>query len=136
MDDAGTKIRAVSDHLLLLAEQLVALEEQKRQLAPDHERFVDLGVAVRDLGQEIARVTEEEERIGVLASGERNVMPTAAQPVTSRLAELHDLWREARRRLDVAEPGTAEAGALQREAAEIRAEYSAAVARLLRTNRG
>lgn len=120
-------LRATSDTLLRDLDVLAELEAQKRELAADDPRLVEMAERIREIATRVLslstrqralteRVTAEAARPGVDAPSIEDV---PARRVAAILAD----WREAERRLAAAAPGSAEAAEAEALVARFREEY-------------
>jgi hypothetical protein len=128
MPETGRALRDTSDQLVRDLEALSTLEEEKRQVSPDDERFVDLATRIesiamrvlvasgrqRELTEEIHRAADEGSAAAPTESIERT-----ARPISAILSD----WREAERRLEGAEPGSAEEREVEVLVEQLREEY-------------
>ena len=110
---------------------LMALEEEKRTLDPGDPKLVELAERVDDIARRILggatrqrSLSEVVHRQVVSGSAAAPVESIAATPrsIPSILAE----WRDAERRLAVAEPGSVEESEAQALVQALREEYRAA----------
>jgi hypothetical protein len=133
-DSEASRMRAASDHVLMAAQELLAIEEQKRQLAPADPRFRALAEDACRLAEVVtrlvavcadqAREVEEETLAAELAS-------IAATPPDATLAPILDEWRSIERELGASQAGSPEAAVLIRRFHTLRAQYTRAAAQLI-----
>lgn len=114
MPETGRALRDASDELLRDLEALSVLEDEKRQVAMDDPRLVDLAGQIEQIagrvlvasGRQRALTKQMHEATEAgLASAPGSSIEETARPISSILAD----WREAERRLEAAAEGTAEA---------------------------
>jgi hypothetical protein len=125
--DIELHLRSASDAIMVLVGELEQLEGHKRGIQPADPRFGQLATAVREAAQSLAELARDEEDWGRsarlsdprVASIEHSSSP---QPLPAILAK----WRDIERRLETAEPGSADATALFAEFQRVRDEYLAA----------
>jgi gamma-glutamyl:cysteine ligase YbdK (ATP-grasp superfamily) len=128
MPETGRALRDTSDQLVRDLEALSTLEEEKRQLSPDDDRFVDLAARIesialrvlvasgrqRELTEQIHRAADE----GMPSAPTESIEDTA-RPISAILSD----WREAERRLESAEPDSAEQREVEVLVEQLREEY-------------
>ena len=119
------ELRGSSDNLVLAAEQLLALEHQKRLAGVTTEGFRELGRLIEHAAQDVVQLAgQERQRADSLAEAvdvaHLRVEGIVAEPPLERILER---WRSAERRLAASTPGTREAQAAAREVAALRTEY-------------
>ena len=126
-DNAEQHLRAASDAILLLVTEVEQLERHKRGVPPGERRFDELARSVRMAAEALADFTREEEAWarGASATG-RSLEPIAVASEPSTLSDILRRWRDVERRLEAADPGSAEATSLFDEFARLRDEYMAA----------
>lgn len=127
MQDAGDveeHLRAASDAILVLLAEVGQLERHKRGVHPNDPRFDELAGLVRKAAERLAEFTAEEEKWARGASEVQGVVePIDASQSRPTLTAILARWRDVERRLDAAEPGSAEAATLFDAFEQIRAEY-------------
>ncbi len=131
MSDTGSALRATSDALLADLEALEDLERRKRELEPDDPQLVDAArkvetIARRLLGQSV-RQRELTAVVNDLAQAGHPDAPTGSIEATPR--EIHQIladWRDAERRSQDAQAGSAEATAAVADVDRFREEYRTA----------
>jgi hypothetical protein len=119
------ELRGSSDNLVLAAEQLLALEHQKRLAGVTTEGFRELGQLIEHAAQDVVQLAAQERQ---RADGLANAVEVAHIQVEAIVAEpplerILDRWRSAERRLASSTPGTKEAQVAAREVAALRGEY-------------
>ncbi|HEX8026011.1 MAG TPA: hypothetical protein VF484_07395, partial [Candidatus Limnocylindrales bacterium] len=127
-------LRGASDAVLLLTAEVRQLEEHKRGLQPDDPRFEELATAIRRVSEDLAAFTRGEETwAGTTAepaadgdSPGSDLRPIAETAAPAPLASILERWRSIERRLNDAEPGSAEAAELFEQFERVREEYLAA----------
>jgi hypothetical protein len=121
-------LRLTSDRMLRTLEQLEALENEKRGLQPGTDRFQRLAVEVERLASTVYAQTHAQQLLGVRAQEtvERTGVEIApiddAQPNRDLQLILAD-WRDAERRLSLAEPDSAEHALAASDIGRLRDEY-------------
>ncbi len=127
------RLRTISDTFLQQLDQVLALEERKRDTPVDDEAFPALARAVEDGVRALLERAQEQTRdadsahIEAVAEGSSEAIadiPADLTP-TGILAQ----WREAERALADATPGSPEQRELQRRIAAFRGAYQAAYRR-------
>jgi hypothetical protein len=125
------ELRVASDRILQTLDQLEMLETEKRTLKPDSDRFQHLAREIERLAAEIFAQSHKQQTLGEQAqvtterTGEQ--LPSINNTTTPR--ELHMIlaeWRDAERRMQLAEPDSAEHAVAQSDSARLREEYHAA----------
>jgi hypothetical protein len=128
MPETGRALRDTSDQLVRDLEALSTLEEEKRQLSPDDERFVDLATRIESIAMRVLVASERQreltEEIHRAADEGSAGAPTEsieemARPISAILSD----WREAERRLEGAEPDSAEEREVEVLVEQLREEY-------------
>jgi len=128
MPETGRALRDTSDQLVRDLEALSTLEDEKRQLSPDDERFVDLATRIESIAMRVlvasGRQLELTEQIHRAADSGSPGAPAesieeTARPISAILAD----WRDAERRLEGAEPGSAEEREVEVLVEQLREEY-------------
>jgi gamma-glutamyl:cysteine ligase YbdK (ATP-grasp superfamily) len=128
MPETGRALRDTSDQLVRDLEALSTLEEEKRQLSPGDDRFVDLAARIesialrvlvasgrqRELTEQIHRAADE----GMPGAPTESIEDTA-RPISAILSD----WRDAERRLESAEPDSAEQREVEVLVEQLREEY-------------
>lgn len=131
MPDAGAALREASDALLRDLEALSVLEDEKRQIAPGDPRLVDLAGQIEQIATRVLVASGRQrvltERIHGAAEAGSPSAPDASIDDTPRpIAAILSDWRDAERRLEAAEPGTAEAREAEILVERLRDEYRTA----------
>lgn len=128
MAETGRALRDTSDQLVRDLEALSALEEEKRQLPPDDERFVDLAARIESIAMRVlvasGRQRQLTEQIHRMADEGSPEAPTESieetpRPISAILAD----WRDAERRLEGTESGSAEESEVEVLVEQLRVEY-------------
>jgi hypothetical protein len=128
MPETGRALRDTSDQLVRDLEALSTLEEEKRQLSPDDDRFVDLAARIESIAMRVlvasGRQRELTERMHQAANERSPGAPAesieeTARPISAILSD----WRDAERRLEGAEPGSAEEREVEVLVEHLREEY-------------
>ncbi len=114
MPETGRALRETSDELLRDLEALSILEEEKRQIPPGDPRIVDLATQIESIAERVLKASgrqrELTEKIQDAAETGVGTVPDESIDDTPRsISAILGEWREAERRLEAAEPGTAEA---------------------------
>jgi hypothetical protein len=127
--DLEERLRAASDAIQLMVQQLHALETQKRRVEPRDRRFIELAALVRSTATELLQLATTEETF----ARELSLRPGSVDlPAIAEVAPRHDLreileeWREVERLLTSVDPSSAEAVALVAKFEHLRAEYARA----------
>jgi hypothetical protein len=129
MPETGRALRDTSDALIRDLEALSTLEDEKRQTAPDDPRFVDLATRIesiamrvlvasgrqRELTEELHRIADDETSV---ASAPESIEDTP-RPISAILSD----WRDAERRLEATEAGSAEEREVEVLVEQLRDEY-------------
>ena len=128
MPETGRALRDTSDQLVRDLEALSTLEEEKRQLSPDDERFVDLAARIESIAMRVlvasGRQRELTEQMHQAANERSPGSPAesieeTARPISAILSD----WRDAERRLEGVEPGSAEEREVEVLVEQLREEY-------------
>ena len=133
-DDAASRLRIASDNVVIAAQELLALEGQKRQLAPADPRFRALAEDARRLAEEVLRLVdvciEEAREIeeGFRAAGVASINATPPNP---SLAPILEEWRAVERKLALSVPGSPETDVLIERFHALRARYTTTAAQLI-----
>ena len=128
MPGTGDALRRTSDQLLRDLETLVLLEEEKRGVEPGDPRLVDLAEQIEVIAQRVlissSSQRQQTEVINDLAEAGSPAAPDASIDETPRSMEaILAAWREAERKLEGAEPGSAEALEAELVVERLREEY-------------
>ena len=131
MPNTGDALRRTSDSLLRDLETLMQLEEEKRTIEPGDPRLVDLASQIEEIaGRVMVSSTSQRvqtEVIQELTEAGSPAAPDAPIEDTPRSMEaILAAWREAERRLDTADPGSAEELEAQLLVNRLRMEYKRA----------
>lgn len=131
MPETGRALRDTSDELIRDLEALAALEEEKRQIAPDDTRFVDLATRIESIAMRVlvasGRQRELTEQIHRMADeGSPAVVPESIEATPRPISAILADWRDAERRLEGAESGSAEEREVEVLVGHLRDEYRAA----------
>jgi len=131
-DEGNTQdaLRGASDGLLIAIREVDARERLKRGVRPADPDFAPLARDVRVAAEEVLRLARQEEARAGDASGSGTAarLPTINEtPPRPALEEILAEWRAVERRLEAAEPASAEADDLMKEFEELRDRYAAAL---------
>jgi hypothetical protein len=121
-------LRGASDGLLIAIREVDARERMKRGVRPAEPSFAPLARDVRVAAEEVLRLAREEEARAEEATGSGAAarLPTINEtPPRPALEEILAEWRAVERRLEAAEPGSAEADELMIEFEGLRDRYAA-----------
>lgn len=126
--NTGNALRETSDALLRDLEVLVTIEEEKRSLEPGDPRLVELAARIEEIaGRVLTGTTRQHDLTKVVNqevdAGSPNAPATSiddtVRPIQAILAD----WRDAERRAQAAEPGSAEAAEANALVDSLRDEY-------------
>lgn len=121
------RLRAASDGIQLISQQLHALEEQKRSVEPHDPRFVQLAALVRIVAAELLDLASSEEAFAnELENLAADLDPIEDVPPREDLQEILEEWRAVERKLAEAKPSSEEARALVERFEQLRIEYARA----------
>ena len=128
MPGTGDALRRTSDQLLRDLETLVQLEEEKRVIEPGDPRLVDLASQIEIVAQRVLASSSSQRRqtevINQLTEAGSPAAPDSSIDETPRSIEaILAAWREAERKLEGAEPGSAEAREAELQVEGLRDEY-------------
>jgi hypothetical protein len=128
MPGTGDALRRTSDSLLRDLEALVELEEEKRTIEPGDPRLVDLASQIEQIAQRVLAGSTSQraqtQLIHELTETGSDDAPDATIEDTPRSMEaILAAWRQAERKLENAEPGSAEATEAQILVDRLREEY-------------
>ena len=103
MPETGRALRDTSDELIRDLEALATLEEEKRQIAPDDTRFVDLATRIESIAMRVlvasGRQRELTEQMHRMADeGSPAAVPESIEAVPRPISEILADWRDAERR--------------------------------------
>ena len=131
-DEGNTQdaLRGASDGLLIAIREVDARERLKRGVLPADPDFAPLARDVRVAAEEVLRLAREEEARAEEASGSRTAAGLATinqTPPRPALEEILAEWRAVERRLEAAEPASAEADELMKKFEAVRDRYAAAL---------
>jgi hypothetical protein len=131
--NSSDALRGASDGLLIAIREVNARERLKRGVRPADPGFAPLARDVRIAAEEVLRLAREEESRAdetsksEAAAGLPTIDATMPHPdLAGILAE----WRTVERRLEAADPASAEAEGLMREFEALRDRYAAALVAL------
>jgi hypothetical protein len=127
-EDTQDALRGASDGLLIAIREVDARERMKRGVRPADPRFAPLARDVRVAAEEVLRLARAEEARADETSGAPTAdgMPTInATPLRADLGDILAEWRAVERRLEQAEPASAEAQELMKEFEMLRDRYAA-----------
>jgi len=122
------ELRLASDRMLHTLEQLHALETEKRELTPGSPRFKKLATEIERLAAVVFAQTHTQESLGEQAAAHAKRTGEVLAPIEDAQTR-RDLqviitdWRDAERRLALADPDSAEHATAAADAARLRAEY-------------
>jgi hypothetical protein len=127
MPETGRALRDTSDELIRDLEALSTLEDEKRQIPPDDPRFVDLAKRIESIAARVlvmsGRQRELTEQIHSMADKEsasrQESIEDTPRPISAILAD----WRDAERRLEGTEAGSAEEREVEILVEQLRDEY-------------
>jgi hypothetical protein len=126
--ETSQALRETSDALLRDLEVLAAMEDEKRQLAPGDPRLVELAGRIQEIAERVLAGTVRQHQLTQVANVQVDIGAPGApgqpiadtpRPLPAVLAE----WREAERRLSVAEPGSGEEAEARALTDALRDEY-------------
>ncbi len=131
MPETGRALRDTSDELIRDLEALSALEDEKRQIAPDDPRFVDLATRIESIAMRVlvasGRQRELTEQIHRMADeGSPSAVPESIEDIPRPISAILADWRDAERRLEGTEAGSAEEREVEVLVEKLRDEYRAA----------
>jgi hypothetical protein len=122
--DVEQHLRAASDAILLLLAEVGQLEQHKRGVPAGQDRFDELATSVRRASEALAQFTRQEEAWALDSSlRDGNLGAIADSASSPTLAAILERWRAVERKLNDAEPGSAEASRLFAEFQRVRDEY-------------
>ncbi len=132
MEDTAADLRATSDALMRDLEVLAAIEDEKRTLAPNDPRLVELAQRVEDVARRVLSSTVRQRKLTKVGlkqvEADTTGAPVASIDQTPRaIADILAEWRAAERRSADAEPGSAEAAEAQALSDHYREEYRRAL---------
>ena len=128
MPNTGDALRRTSDALLRDLEALTELEAEKRTIEPGDPRLVDLATRIEEIAKRVM-ASSTSQRVQTEVIQELTDVGSPAAPdvpidETPRSMEaILAAWRDAERRLDGAQPGSAEATEAQLLVNRLRDEY-------------
>jgi len=123
-------LRGASDGLLIAIREVDARERMKRGVRPADPGFAPLARDVRVAAEEVLRLARVEESRADETSRSTTAAALATIDETTPHPDLADIladWRAVERRLEAAEPASAEADSLMREFEVLRDRYAAAL---------
>ncbi len=127
-EDTQDALRGASDGLLIAIREVDARERMKRGVRPADPRFAPLAREVRVAAEEVLRLAREEEARADGTSGEATAAGLSTIDATPPRTDLGDIlaeWRAVERRLEAADPASAEADGLMKEFEVLRDRYAA-----------
>ena len=121
-------LRNASDRMLRTLDQLAALENEKRTLKPDSERFQRLALEIERLAADVFAQTHAQRDIGerakvVMDRIGADIPAIEGATATRDLQVILTEWRDAERRLAAADPDSAEHAAAAADVGRLRNEY-------------
>ena len=129
-DRAREVLRGASDGLLIAIREVDARERMKRGVSPGDPQFRVLAREVRRAAETLLYLARQEESKAeeTAATSIAAELPTInASTPPPDLARILDEWRAVERRLEAAEPASAESEQLMRQFEELRARYAEAL---------
>ena len=123
-----SELRVTSDAFLARLDRLHELEAEKRLLTPGSDRMVALAAEVEELVRDVLDVASSQLDLAHKAEGVPALRPIEAIPPRDAPEILAD-WRAAERRLNSAQPGSADEDTARADIERLRAEYSRAFER-------
>jgi hypothetical protein len=137
--EASHALRATSDALMRDLDVLSALEEEKRALQPGDSKLVELAGRIEEIAERILAGSVRQHQLSQTVNvqvevGAPNAPTTAIEDTTRSTAAVLAEWREAERRLSVADPGSAEFAEASALVDALRAEYRRAYEAARRTS--
>jgi len=123
-----TDLRTTSDRLLRTIDQLETLENEKRTLPPDSQRFQTLASEIERLAATVFAQSHAQQQLGKEAQAATQQSGATITPIeeTAQAREVHVIlteWRDAERRLASSGPGSAEHTQAASDAERLRDEY-------------
>jgi hypothetical protein len=127
LSDLAEDLRTTSDGLLRDLEVLNAIEEEKRDLQPGDARTVELATRIQEIASRLLATSTRQAHLTEVGRSQAEAgtaAPAATinetpRPIAAILAD----WRVAERRLQAAEPGSAEAAEASALSDHLREEY-------------
>jgi hypothetical protein len=118
---------------------LSALEEEKRRLQPGDSKLVELAGRIEEIAERILAGTVRQHQLSQavnvqVEAGAPNAPTTPIEETTRSTAAVLAEWRDAERRLSVADPGSAEFAEASALVDALRAEYRRAYEAARRTS--
>lgn len=126
MPDSIAALRATSDALLTDLDVLATLEEQKREIAADDPRLVEVASRIEEIAHRVLGLTVRQRKLTEVVNTEAQDPGTAAPTIeeTPRsVASVITEWRTAERRLSEAASGSVDAAEAEALVARLREEY-------------
>jgi hypothetical protein len=128
MPSPSQSLRTVSDALLRDLEALVAVEQEKRNVAPDDPRLVTLAAEVDAIAQRVLGLTERQQDIAedvhdLAAEGGPNAPTETIEETIRPIGVILAEWRAAERDATTLAEGSPEAIAARGAADRLRDEY-------------
>ena len=127
-DNRQDSLRGASDGLLIAIREVDARERLKRGVLPADPDFAPLAREVRVAAEEVLRLARLEEARADETSrsdGAAGLPTINATPPRPALGEILAEWRAVERRLEEADPASAEADRLMKEFEALRDRYAA-----------
>jgi hypothetical protein len=123
-----TDLRITSDRLLRTLDQLASLENEKRTLKPGSDRFQLLAGEVERLAAQVFAQTHAQKQLGEKAEAVGEAAGVELAPINEATStrELHTIladWRDAERRMQLADPDSAEHASAIADIGRLRMEY-------------
>ena len=131
MSKTARHLRATSDRLLRDLDALSTLENEKRNMAPDDPRLVELAARIESVAQRVLGASQTQHALTEQAheevlDGQPDAPATTIAETPRDLASILEAWRDAERRLASAEEASVEALEAAVLVERLRSEYHAA----------
>ena len=128
--EVEANLRVASDRMLKTLDQLELLENEKRTLKPGSPRFQTLAREIERLASEVFAQSHAQEQLGEQARAVERAKGVQLPPINEAshardLAVILGEWRDAERRLSLADEDSAEHATALADAARLRDEYHA-----------
>ena len=121
-------LRTTSDGIIRDLDVLGAIEEEKRTLAPGDPRIVELAKRVEEVAGRLLTASVHERHLTEIdkdkvAAGVPTTLETSINDTPRAIADILAEWRTAERRLEIADPGSAEKAEAEALSDHLREEY-------------
>jgi hypothetical protein len=141
MPDTGAALREASDTLLRDLEALSELEDVKRSIEPGDPRLIELAGTIEAMAERVLASSARQRELTVEANDLVDLgmpeAPTRSIDDTPRgIATILAEWRDAERRAQAAEPGSADAVEAERAILRLKNEYRRAHEEATRQSQG